>query len=117
MAERDPGGRLRIQKKVFEKLYSIKNIIDIFVLEIIKFVKSPDLLQHGVFRPALNTLNIPNYIRNCLRLCWDEDPEVRPDIRLVRMHLKELQAGLLVQTINLFVMCLKPCIFQKTKHI
>ncbi|EDW13325.2 uncharacterized protein Dmoj_GI18149 [Drosophila mojavensis] len=62
--------------------------------EIIEFVKDPSLLQHGVFRPALNVLDIPNYIRNCLRLCWDEDPEVRPDIRLVRMHLKELQAGL-----------------------
>ncbi|XP_017859898.1 PREDICTED: guanylate cyclase 32E [Drosophila arizonae] len=62
--------------------------------EIIDFVKDPSLLQHGVFRPALNVLDIPNYIRNCLRLCWDEDPEVRPDIRLVRMHLKELQAGL-----------------------
>ncbi|EDW02936.1 GH10964 [Drosophila grimshawi] len=62
--------------------------------EIIKFVISPDLLQHGVFRPALTYLDIPNYIRSCLRLCWDEDAEVRPDIRLVRMHLKELQAGL-----------------------
>ncbi|XP_034473865.1 guanylate cyclase 32E [Drosophila innubila] len=62
--------------------------------EIIEFVKNPDLLQHGVFRPALSYLDIPNYIRQCLRLCWEEDPEVRPDIRLVRMHLKELQAGL-----------------------
>ncbi|KAL7742008.1 hypothetical protein ACLKA6_018263 [Drosophila palustris] len=62
--------------------------------EIIEFVKSPDLLQHGVFRPALSCLDIPNYLRQCLRLCWEEDPEVRPDIRLVRMHLKELQAGL-----------------------
>ncbi|ALC39302.1 Gyc32E [Drosophila busckii] len=62
--------------------------------QIIEFVKSPDLLQHGVFRPALTQLDIPNYIRQCLRLCWDEDAELRPDIRLVRMHLKELQAGL-----------------------
>ncbi|KAH8395404.1 hypothetical protein KR215_000573, partial [Drosophila sulfurigaster] len=62
--------------------------------EIIELVKRPDLLQHGVFRPALSCLDIPNYIRQCLRLCWEEDPEVRPDIRLVRMHLKELQAGL-----------------------
>ncbi|XP_034667956.1 guanylate cyclase 32E [Drosophila subobscura] len=64
--------------------------------EIIKFVKCPELLQHGVFRPALTHthLDIPDYIRQCLCQCWDEDPEVRPDIRLVRMHLKELQAGL-----------------------
>ncbi|KAH8377100.1 hypothetical protein KR093_003438, partial [Drosophila rubida] len=62
--------------------------------EIIELVKSPDILQHGVFRPALSYLDIPTYIRQCLCLCWEEDPEVRPDIRLVRMHLKELQAGL-----------------------
>nr|XP_036670728.1 guanylate cyclase 32E [Drosophila suzukii] len=64
--------------------------------EIIQFVKCPELLQHGVFRPALTHthLDIPDYIRKCLCQCWDEDPEVRPDIRLVRMHLKELQAGL-----------------------
>jgi len=66
--------------------------------EIIQFVKCPELLQHGVFRPALTHthLDIPDYIRKCLCQCWDEDPEVRPDIRLVRMHLKELQAGLYV---------------------
>ncbi|XP_026834463.1 guanylate cyclase 32E isoform X3 [Drosophila erecta] len=64
--------------------------------EIIQFVKCPEMLQHGVFRPALTHthLDIPDYIRKCLCQCWDEDPEVRPDIRLVRMHLKELQAGL-----------------------
>uniref|UniRef100_A0A6P4EU06 Guanylate cyclase n=1 Tax=Drosophila rhopaloa TaxID=1041015 RepID=A0A6P4EU06_DRORH len=64
--------------------------------EIIQFVKCPELLQHGVFRPALTHthLDIPDYIRKCLCQCWDEDPEARPDIRLVRMHLKELQAGL-----------------------
>ncbi|XP_017059315.2 guanylate cyclase 32E isoform X2 [Drosophila ficusphila] len=64
--------------------------------EIIQFVKCPELLQHGVFRPALTHthLDIPDYIRKCLCQCWDEDPENRPDIRLVRIHLKELQAGL-----------------------
>ncbi|KAH8242006.1 hypothetical protein KR038_001056 [Drosophila bunnanda] len=64
--------------------------------EIIQFVKCPELLQHGVFRPALTHthLDIPDYVRKCLCQCWDEDPEARPDIRLVRMHLKELQAGL-----------------------
>ncbi|EDV30989.2 uncharacterized protein Dana_GF15131 [Drosophila ananassae] len=64
--------------------------------EIIHFVKCPELLQHGVFRPALTHthLEIPEYIRKCLCECWDEDPEARPDIRLIRMRLKELQAGL-----------------------
>lgn len=62
--------------------------------EIITFVKQPELLHHGVFRPSLSQLDIPDYVRQCLRSCWEEDPELRPDIRLVRMKLKELQAGL-----------------------
>ena len=62
--------------------------------EIITFVKKPELLHHGVFRPSLSQLDIPEYVRQCLRSCWEEDPELRPDIRLVRMKLKELQAGL-----------------------
>ncbi|XP_046802914.1 guanylate cyclase 32E [Lucilia cuprina] len=62
--------------------------------EIITFVKQPEFLHHGVFRPSLSQLDIQDYVRQCLRSCWEEDPELRPDIRLVRMKLKELQAGL-----------------------
>ncbi|XP_073822176.1 guanylyl cyclase at 32E [Musca autumnalis] len=62
--------------------------------EIVAFVKQPELLHHGIFRPSLSQLDIPEYVRQCLRSCWEEDPEMRPDIRLVRMKLKELQAGL-----------------------
>lgn len=58
------------------------------------FVKKPELLHHGVFRPPIAQLDIPEYVRQCLRSCWDEDPEMRPDIRLVRVKLKELQTGL-----------------------
>lgn len=46
------------------------------------------------FRPSIRYLDIPEYVRQCLRLCWEEDPEIRPDIRLVRVKLKEMQAGL-----------------------
>lgn len=99
MAEKEPGEKRHTQKRVRTIAITLnKNVFNDFktysLTEIIKFVKSPELLQHGVFRPALNYLDIPNYIRKCLRLCWEEDPEVRPDIRLVRVHLKELQAGL-----------------------
>lgn len=46
------------------------------------------------FRPSIRHLDIPEYVKQCLRLCWEEDPEIRPDIRLVRVKLKEMQAGL-----------------------
>uniref|UniRef100_A0A1A9VTV0 Guanylate cyclase n=1 Tax=Glossina austeni TaxID=7395 RepID=A0A1A9VTV0_GLOAU len=62
--------------------------------EIINFVKQPARYHHGVLRPSLLQLDIPLYMHQCLRSCWEEDPEIRPDIRLVRMKLKELQAGL-----------------------
>uniref|UniRef100_A0A1B0FQA5 Guanylate cyclase n=1 Tax=Glossina morsitans morsitans TaxID=37546 RepID=A0A1B0FQA5_GLOMM len=64
--------------------------------EIINFVKQPARYHHGVLRPSLLQLDIPLYMHQCLRSCWEEDPEIRPDIRLVRMKLKELQAGLTV---------------------
>ena len=68
--------------------------ISLLSLEIIEFVKNPSLLPHGIFRPPLNNLEIPEYVRLCFLSCWEEDPELRPDIRLVRMKLKELQQGL-----------------------
>ncbi|XP_037958924.1 guanylate cyclase 32E [Teleopsis dalmanni] len=62
--------------------------------EIVKFVKQPELLHHGYLRPSITQLDIPDYVRQTLRLCWEEDPETRPDIRLIRIKLKELQSGL-----------------------
>uniref|UniRef100_A0A1B0BWX4 Guanylate cyclase n=1 Tax=Glossina palpalis gambiensis TaxID=67801 RepID=A0A1B0BWX4_9MUSC len=62
--------------------------------EILNFVKQPARYHHGTLRPSLLQLDIPLYMHQCLRSCWEEDPEIRPDIRLVRMKLKELQAGL-----------------------
>ncbi|CAD7079002.1 unnamed protein product [Hermetia illucens] len=62
--------------------------------EIIKRVMNPALFGVGYFRPPLSFLDIPDYIKHCLRSCWEEDPEIRPDIRLVRVKLKPLQAGL-----------------------
>jgi guanylate cyclase, other len=47
-----------------------------------------------IVRPPLRNLEAPEYVKQCLRSCWDEDPEMRPDIRLIRMKLKPMQAGL-----------------------
>lgn len=63
--------------------------------EIVTRVKNPPV--NGIaFRPSIRHMDIPEYVRQCLRLCWEEDPEIRPDIRLVRVKLKEMQAGLYV---------------------
>ncbi|KAL1378096.1 hypothetical protein pipiens_004050 [Culex pipiens pipiens] len=60
--------------------------------EIIARVISPQ--NYGIFRPPLCGLDAPDYVIQCLQACWAEDPEDRPDIRLVRVKLKPMQAGL-----------------------
>lgn len=45
-------------------------------------------------RPPLHILDAPECVKQSIVLCWNEDPEDRPDMRLVRIKLKELQGGL-----------------------
>lgn len=46
------------------------------------------------FRPQIQNIEAAKYVLKCMESCWDEDPEQRPDIRYVRVKLKEMQAGL-----------------------
>lgn len=49
------------------------------------------------FRPALGPLSAQGtapYVLKCIEACWHEEPEQRPDIRYVRVRLKEMQQGL-----------------------
>lgn len=43
------------------------------------------------FRPSLNDLGAEEYIKSCMEACWHEEPEQRPDIRYVRVRLKQMQ--------------------------
>ncbi|XP_074039726.1 guanylyl cyclase at 32E [Leptinotarsa decemlineata] len=47
-----------------------------------------------LFRPPLKNIECAEYIVKCMKACWHEDPDQRPDIRYVRVRLKEMQAGL-----------------------
>ena len=47
-----------------------------------------------IVRPPLHFLDAPECVKQSIVLCWTEDPEDRPDMRLVRIKLKELQGGL-----------------------
>ena len=62
--------------------------------EIVEKVRDP--VEGRIFRPPTEHLGVPDYVLRCMRSCWDEDPEQRPDIRYVRVKLKEMQAGLYV---------------------
>ncbi|KAK9736393.1 Protein tyrosine and serine/threonine kinase [Popillia japonica] len=46
------------------------------------------------FRPPLEVLDVQDYVIRCIKSCWHEEPDQRPDIRFVRVILKEMQAGL-----------------------
>lgn len=62
------------------------------LLEIIEHVKQEN--QQRPHRPPLDALEVDDYIFRCVKACWHEDPDQRPDIRFVRLRLKEMQAGL-----------------------
>lgn len=58
--------------------------------EIIAEVKK---VQTVPFRPDLERLGALDYITKCVKMCWHEEPDQRPDIRYCRVILKEMQVG------------------------
>ncbi|XP_050393001.2 guanylate cyclase 32E isoform X2 [Patella vulgata] len=46
------------------------------------------------FRPDLQEMTCESYITSCIKDCWAEDPEYRPDFKTVRTRLKPMQQGL-----------------------
>lgn len=61
--------------------------------EIIEKLRNP-VNPLAILRPPLHIIEAPECVKQSIVLCWNEDPEVRPDMRLVRIKLKELQGGL-----------------------
>ncbi|KAK3913296.1 Guanylate cyclase 32E [Frankliniella fusca] len=65
--------------------------------EVVARVVAPPPPGQPPFRPDLRALEAEgtaDSVLRCMEACWSEDPEQRPDIRLVRVRLKEMQAGL-----------------------
>nr|CAD7265364.1 unnamed protein product [Timema shepardi] len=60
--------------------------------EIVSRVRCPPDGQ--LFRPPIDHLDLPDFVEKCMRCCWDEEPEQRPDIRYIRILLKEMHTGL-----------------------
>ncbi|XP_076056765.1 guanylate cyclase 32E-like isoform X2 [Oratosquilla oratoria] len=51
-------------------------------------------------RPPLDLLKAPDYVHRCLRECWAEEPEERPDFKFIRVRLKEMHAGLALNIVD-----------------
>jgi guanylate cyclase, other len=64
---------------------SFKDIIE-------KLINPPNPMV--ILRPPLHILDAPECVKQSIVLCWTEEPDDRPDMRLVRIKLKELQGGL-----------------------
>ncbi|XP_012148117.1 guanylate cyclase 32E isoform X1 [Megachile rotundata] len=69
-------------------------IIELSDSEILKKVIAS---EPGVepFRPPLSQLeNCFHFVRDCLIECWAEDPETRPDFKVIRNKLRPLRKGM-----------------------
>ena len=61
--------------------------------EIIERVRT-NLCAHNPLRPDLSLLTCSEFVTQCIKNCWSEDPDSRPDFRVIRVALKPLQLGL-----------------------
>lgn len=56
--------------------------------EIVELVKRAPDVDEEPFRPdveyVLDSPNSADYVLNCMKECWDENPEVRPDFTTIR---------------------------------
>jgi guanylate cyclase, other len=67
-------------------------------------VKRPKLDGEEVFRPDTSSLEdiAEDYVVACMRDCWAEDPNLRPDFPTIRTRLKKLKSGKSVLFFSLF---------------
>ncbi len=48
----------------------------------------------AVFRPDVKELVCQDFLIMCMRDCWSENPEWRPDFRTIRSRLKNFRQGM-----------------------
>ena len=51
-------------------------------------------IQQDPFRPDTTLLECQDFLINCMKDCWSEIPENRPDFRTVRSRLKNFRQGM-----------------------
>ncbi|XP_013186533.2 receptor-type guanylate cyclase Gyc76C isoform X1 [Amyelois transitella] len=63
--------------------------------DIVERVKRPKLDGEEVFRPDTSLLEgtADDYVIACMKDCWAEDPNLRPDFPTIRTRLKKMKSG------------------------
>ncbi|XP_068630072.1 receptor-type guanylate cyclase Gyc76C-like [Battus philenor] len=63
--------------------------------DIVDRVKRPKLDTEEVFRPDTSILDgvAEDYVVACMKDCWAEDPNLRPDFPTIRSRLKKMKSG------------------------
>ena len=81
----------------------------VFSIDIIELVKRKPLPGEEPFRPDLDYLMVDaenrcaEYILQCMKDCWAESPELRPDFHTIRVRLKKMKDGKYVTMINTYL--------------
>ncbi|GIY36280.1 receptor-type guanylate cyclase Gyc76C [Caerostris extrusa] len=61
---------------------------------IIKVKEGPDKTDGTVFRPSLEEIDIQDYVLITITECWEENPDKRPDFRIIKEKLKNMRDGM-----------------------
>ncbi|XP_068149824.1 receptor-type guanylate cyclase Gyc76C-like [Drosophila tropicalis] len=65
--------------------------------EIVDFVKKLPLKGEEPFRPEVESIieaeSCPDYVLACIKDCWAEEPEERPEFSVIRNRLKKMRGG------------------------
>ncbi|KAL0893796.1 hypothetical protein ABMA27_013928 [Loxostege sticticalis] len=63
--------------------------------DIVERVKNPKLDGDEVFRPDTSSIEgiTEDYVIQCMKDCWAEDPNLRPDFPTIRSRLKKMKSG------------------------
>uniref|UniRef100_T1ISY6 Guanylate cyclase n=1 Tax=Strigamia maritima TaxID=126957 RepID=T1ISY6_STRMM len=60
--------------------------------EIIQRIKCP--IDSHFLRPSTENIECQDYVVSCMKDCWHEKPDVRPDFRHIRDRLKKMRHGM-----------------------
>ncbi|GAB6020731.1 hypothetical protein CHUAL_003395 [Chamberlinius hualienensis] len=69
--------------------------MDLTAAEIVKKVLNGENQKTGLFRPQMELLENPfDAVRDCLKQCWAETPDDRPDFKAIRHRLRPMWKGM-----------------------